>query len=524
MRHPMYLMLTAILALSSSVLFAFSHSGSERDTSKTLASDSTKVTLHPDDPALAALDALWLEERFAWQAFEKDTNCLNVAGFAWDSVPKYDDAAVAAKLALLDAQTPFHLTYNNYVQAFINLYTEQRRDVTSRVLGMAALYYPLFEEKLDQFDMPLELKHLAVVESALNPNARSRVGATGLWQFMYPTGKMYGLEVDTYKDERRDPLESTIAACRYMLFLYGMYDDWNLVLAAYNSGPGNVNKAIRRSGGKRDYWQIRPYLPRETRGYVPAFIAVNYVMNYAADHNIYPTMPGFLFAEVDTVHLCRETTFDQIARVTGLDLLSLEVLNPVYRRNFIPGDRGCQAITLPIEAVGKLLANQESMYEMELGPQVVSGYVYEDVVETHVVRSGEAPGLIAQRYGVSLNDLREWNNIRGNRIYPGQKLEIRKTVKTPASAASAQAKPKTDQSSTAQAETPKNKTGQTGQGETSASNSSGGTYHIVRSGDTLWDIARLYPGVSANDIIRVNTGVSSKTLKPGQKLRIPPRS
>lgn len=524
MRHLMYLMLTSVLALSCSAVFAFSQSGSERDTSKVFASDTTKVKILPDDPAIAALDALWLEERFAWQAFEKDTNCLNVAGFAWDSVPKYDDATVAAKLALLDAQTPFNLTYNNYVQAFINLYAEQRRDVTSRVLGMAALYYPLFEEKLDQFDMPLELKHLAVVESALNPNARSRVGATGLWQFMYPTGKMYGLEVDTYKDERRDPLESTIAACRYMLFLYGMYDDWNLVLAAYNSGPGNVNKAIRRSGGKRDYWEIRPYLPRETRGYVPAFIAVNYVMNYAADHNIYPTMPGFLFAEVDTVHICRETTFDQIARVTGLDLLSLEVLNPVYKRNFIPGDRGCQAITLPIEAVGKLLANQESMYEMELGPQVVSGYVYEDVVETHVVRSGEAPGVIAQRYGVSLRDLQEWNNIKGNRIYPGQKLVIRKTVKTPASAASGQATAKAEKTSSNEPQATTEKKPQTADAATSASNGSGTKYHVVRSGDTLWDIARLYPGVSANDIIRANAGVSSKSLKPGQKLRIPPQS
>jgi membrane-bound lytic murein transglycosylase D len=505
--RPSLLPLLTLLLFSS--LNSFCSPLTDQDTSSVTQVDTTGPAILADDPTLAAMDALWVEERFRWQDFEHDSVLLNTMGFRWDSIPKYSSEEIADKLEKLNKLTPFDLKHNRIVEAFINVYTERRRDVTSRVLGLAALYYPMFEEKLDQYNIPLELKHLAVVESALNPSARSRVGATGLWQFMYATGKMYGLQVDTYTDDRRDPLKSTIAACKYMLFLYGMYDDWNMVLAAYNSGPGNVNKAIRRSGGKRDYWEIRPYLPRETRGYVPAFIAVNYVMNYASDHNIYPTMPAYLFAEVDTVHICRETSFNQIAKVTGMNVESLEALNPAMKRNIIPETEVCTPVYLPVEAVGKFLANVDSLYEMpEQAPQLVNGKIYEDVVETHVVRSGEVLGVIAERYSVSTSALREWNNVRGNRIYPGQKLEIRKTVtRTPG-----QSKPAKETSGQANAAVQ--------QKDTSESDRT----HTVQSGDTLWDIARLYPGISATDIIRVNNGVSSRSLRPGQTLKIPPAS
>ncbi len=476
---------------------------------------------------------MWLEERMLWQAFTADSVCLNVYDYAWDSIPVLSDDEIAAKLARLNDLSPFDLRYNRYVQAFINLYAIQRREVTSRVLGMAALYYPLFEEKLDQFDMPLELKHLAVVESALNPIARSRVGATGLWQFMYNTGKMYGLQVDTYIDERRDPIKSTIAACRYMLFLHGMYNDWNLVLAAYNAGPGNVNKAIRRSGGKRDYWSIRPFLPRETRGYVPAFIAVNYVMNHAADHNIYPSMPSYLFSEIDTVHICRETTFNQISHITGTEISALEILNPSLKRNFVPNNDQCIPVYMPIDAIGTFVQYADSLYKLpDLGPQPINGFIYEDIVETHIVRRGEVLGLIAQRHGVGLSQLREWNNIRGNNIYPGQRLAIHKTVKRAASTTqntnstaevqkgSGAATPTTK----APAEDEKSAASQASAKNEQAKPSVQSNYHIVQRGDTLWDIAKKYPGISANDIIKANSGVSSKSLKPGQKLTIPPAS
>ncbi|MCA1750207.1 MAG: LysM peptidoglycan-binding domain-containing protein [Flavobacteriales bacterium] len=509
MISPRSILLSLAILLFFNSFNAFSAMPAERDTSSVAQPDTTGPVILPDDPTLAAMDALWVEERFRWQAFESDTAILNTLGFRWDSIPKYSSDELAAKLQKLNNHTPFDLQHNRTVEAFINLYTEQRRDVTSRVLGLAALYYPMFEEKLDQYNIPLELKHLAVVESALNPSARSRVGATGLWQFMYATGKMYGLQVDTYTDERRDPLKSTIAACKYMLFLYGMYDDWNLVLAAYNSGPGNVNKAIRRSGGKRDYWDIRPYLPRETRGYVPAFIAVNYVMNYASDHNIYPSMPSYLFAEVDTVHICRETSFNQIAKVTGVTVESLEVLNPAMKRNIIPETEICTHVYLPVQAVGEFLANVDSLYKMpDEEPQLVDGKIYEDVVETHVVRSGEVLGVIAQRYGVSTSSLREWNNVRGNRIYPGQKLEIKKTITR---------KP-------GETTPPKDAPKQVAAAVQKQATSGSDRTHTVQSGDTLWDIARMYPGISANDIIRVNRGVSSHSLRPGQKLKIPPTS
>ena len=259
----------------------------------------------------------------------------------------------------------------------------------------------MFEEKLDQFDIPLELKHLAVVESALNPSARSWVGASGLWQFMYTTGKIYNLEVTSYVDERRDPYASTIAACRYMKKLYSMYGDWNLVLAAYNSGPGNVNKAIRRSGGHKDYWKIRPYLPRETRGYVPAFIAVNYVMNYAPEHNLYPTVPTHLYSDIDTVHVCRETRFDQISLFTGLTIEELEILNPSLKKNIIPETPTCQVLCLPQSTIGTYLANEDSLMNYKPSqPQAVDGYIEEEIVEYYTVRSGDVLGLIAQRHGV----------------------------------------------------------------------------------------------------------------------------
>jgi len=321
--------------------------------------------------------------------------------------------------------------------------------------------------------------------------------------------------VNSFIDERRDPYESTIAACQYMQYLYGLYDDWNLVLAAYNSGPGNVNKAIRRSGGRKTYWEIRPYLPRETRGYVPAFIAVNYIMNHAADHNLYPIEPPIQFPEVDTLQVCRRTTFDQISIFTGVSVKELEVLNPAMKRNIIPKSEKCLTVYLPMEAAGRFLANQEELYNYQPdAPQAVDGYIVEDVIETHVVRSGDVLGKIAERYGVGVSAIREWNNIRGNRIYPGQKLEIHKTIRTKVGQTVAQ---KTERKKESVEEEKSEKPKKT-------VDSSNLKIHVVQRGDTLWDIARLYPGVSITDIKSVNSGLDSRRLKPGQKIKIPPSS
>ncbi|HKK37836.1 MAG TPA: LysM peptidoglycan-binding domain-containing protein [Cryomorphaceae bacterium] len=503
------ILLVTFLSVSVSAAAVF------QDSTSAVIEDTTEVKIAADDPILLAMDQSWMNVGKEWLAFSDDSVSLNIHGFAPDSIPSYADSVYAKRIAVLNEGTPMELDYNNYVQAYINVYAKRRRDITEQVLGLAALYYPLFEEQLDRFDMPLELKHLAVVESGLNPSARSPVGATGLWQFMYTTGKVYNLEVNSFVDERRDPYQSTIAACQYMQYLHGLYDDWNLALAAYNSGPGNVNKAIRRSGGKRTYWEIRNYLPRETRGYVPAFIAVNYIMKHAADHNIYPVAPPLEFPEVDTLQICRRTTFDQISKFTGVSVEELEVLNPAMKRNIIPKSEKCQTVYLPVEAAGLFLANQDALYNFNTeAPQAVDGYIVEDVIETHVVRSGDVLGKIAERYGVGVSSVREWNNIRGNRIYPGQKLEIHKTIRTKVGETTAQkAEPKKESKGTDEKEEIK-----------TTESSSDIKVHIVQSGDTLWDIAKLYPGVSMDDIKSANSGLDSRRLKPGQKIKIPPAS
>lgn len=481
------------------------------DSSLTVPGDTAVAQIFPDDPVLASMDSLWADERLHCQIIG-DSACLNKYNYASDFIPEYTDSILEARLAVLDKATPLHLDYNRYVKAFISLYVDKRRDITARVLGLSELYYPLLEEKLDQFDIPIELKHLAVVESALNPSARSRVGATGLWQFMYNTGRIYGLEVDSYVDDRRDPYKSTIAACRYMRFLYGMYGDWNLVLAAYNSGPGNVNKAIRRSGGYHDYWKIRAYLPRETRSYVPAFIAVNYVMNYATEHNIYPRTPDYVYTQIDTIHVCKEATFDQISHFTNVSTAELSLLNPSLKRNIVPESPKCRAVYLPASAIGLFLANEDSLYQYNKeAPQSVDGYVVEDVVSTYTVRRGDVLGLIAQRNGVGVSQLRMWNNIRGNHIYPGQKLEIRKTVKTKESEAD-----NSKNETVAQSEAPKKSSG-----TVSDKKSVVDIYHTIQTGDTLWDIANKYPGISVNDLKAANSNLNFRHLKPGQKIKIP---
>lgn len=247
----------------------------------------------------------------------------------------YHDSVYAKRL--YDLPTVMELSYNQVVKNHIEMYAGRRRDQVSYMLALGEYYFPMFEEALDREGMPLELKYLPVIESALNPTAVSRVGATGLWQFMLKTGKGYGLEVNSLVDERRDPYKSTQAAVKYLKDLYTIYGDWNLVIAAYNCGPGNVNKAIARSGGKRDYWEIYNRLPRETRGYVPAFIAANYIMNHYADHNICPAGAYGSELALDTVHVNEEMHFEQIAGVLNMPVSEIKRLNPQYKKDIIPG-------------------------------------------------------------------------------------------------------------------------------------------------------------------------------------------
>ena len=427
-----------------------------------------------------------------------DSCFLNVYEYPFDSVPVVTDSIYQQRLAVLDKESPMDLAFRDEVSSYLSHYVTRRRGQMSRMLGLSTYYFPLFEEQLDAHNLPLELKYLPVVESALNASAESRVGAKGLWQFMYRTGKAYDLQVTSYTDERMNPQQATEAACRYLSKLHGMYDDWLLALAAYNAGPGNVNKAMRRSG-KNTYWGIRPYLPRETRGYVPAFIAVVYTMNYASEHNIYPTEAVPNYWQCDSLEIRFNTTLNRVSEFTLASEDHLQWLNPQYTKGIIPGEHRPSALRVPIEDVALVINSMDSLKVVKKIETIAAAESpsRKQNRSTYTVKSGDVLGVIAQRHGVSLRDLKAWNGIRGNMIKPGQKLVLYGAKSQSSSSTSKVTKPKPQTDDT-------------------------GDYlvHTVRRGDTLWDIAKRYPGVSATDIQRLNPGINSKNLKLGSKLKI----
>jgi membrane-bound lytic murein transglycosylase D len=353
--------------------------------------------------------------------------------------PVYSDSVYIDRLSRIPSV--MEMPYNEIVRKYIDLYTGKLRGRVSFMLGAANFYMPIFEEALDAYDLPLELKYLPVIESALNPVAVSRAGATGLWQFMLKTGKVYGMETNSLVDERRDPIKSTWAAARYLKDLYAIYQDWNLVIAAYNCGPGNVNKAIRYADGKTDYWAIYNYLPRETRNYVPVFIAANYVMTYYCKHNICP-MTTAVPVTTDTVQVSRDLHFRQIADLCGISNEEIKSLNPQYKRDIIPGNTKPQTLRLPMASISAFIDRQDTIYdyrrnELFKNRRVVSvpeGRSRSQVTAVagkgkptyHKIRSGETLSAIAERYGVSVKQLQRWNGISGSRITAGKNLKIYK--------------------------------------------------------------------------------------------------
>ena len=345
--------------------------------------------------------------------------------------PKVSDSVYIDRLSRIPSI--IEMPFNEVVKRYIEAYTGRLRNKVSFMLAAANFYMPIFEEALDTYDLPMELKYLPIIESALNPKAQSRVRASGLWQFMLRTGKAYGLESNSLVEERFDPVKSTWAAVRYLKELYGIYKDWNLVLAAYNSGPGNVNKAIRRAGGSTDYWDIYPFLPKETRGYVPGFIAANYVMTYYCEHGICP-MESELPAVSDTIHINRDLHFQQVASVCNIDIEQLRSLNPQYKKEIVPGNSRVYALRLPNNTVGTFIERQDSIYAYDtkkLLPKRSTVAVSDGTsknskgAQYHKIRNGETLGGIARRYGVSVTQIRKLNGIKGNNIRAGRSIRVR---------------------------------------------------------------------------------------------------
>ncbi|MFO7723035.1 MAG: transglycosylase SLT domain-containing protein [Bacteroidales bacterium] len=394
--------------------------------------DSTATTAEagilPDDPILVMLDSMvnqsFLQRHLPFYALSAD----NPYGFCMEDIPYYEDSIVMLRLEELNSTTPFDLLYNAQVQKFIDFYAYRRRASVQRMLGLGRLYFPLFEQMLDKYNLPVELKYLAIVESALNPVAVSRAGAVGLWQFMPATGRLYGLNPGTSVDDRRDPYKATDAACRHFIDLYNRFGDWNLVLAAYNAGSGGVARAIKRSGGATDYWKVQPYLPKETQNYVPAFIAVCYVMSNHKEYNLFPVTPPFDYYELDTVTVSGNLTLDYLAEKMSYDRESLGFLNPALKNGAIYATpENPTVLTLPRSLVGFFIANAPTFYE-EMGNRESKPETAKPSVaasgRVHIVKKGESLGVIASKYRVSVNALKAKNHLKSTLIHPGQKLII----------------------------------------------------------------------------------------------------
>ena len=458
----------------------------------------------PDLPEAAKYDSLWMEVLYENASLSNEMfNEISSLDYDKTYPTSLPTDTLKARLARLNQKTPFNIAYNPSLENVIKSFLFRKRDLMEKMLTVSQFYFPLFEQKFDNYNIPLEMKYLAIVESALNPNARSRVGATGLWQFMYGTGKQFDLDVSSYVDDRSDPIKSTEAACRFLSQLYEIYGDWDLALAAYNSGPGNVNKAIRRSGGYKNYWNLRRYLPRETAGYVPAFLATMYLFEYAEEHGLKGEKVERAYFETDTVHVKSLITFDQVSELVGVGNKELKVLNPSYKLDVIPFIEGkSHTLRLPTYAVGSFVTNEEAIYahvknELESKesplPQLVAEAEQNRV--RYKVRSGDYLGRIAERYGVGVSQIKQWNGLRSNNLRIGQRLTIyprRIPGDAPANATAS---------------------------NSNTSIPEGAKVHTVQSGDSLWTISKKYPGISVDNLRQWN-GISGSNLKPGTKLKL----
>lgn len=440
-----------------------------------------------------SLLSLWYQQR--------DLNLMEVEPSDIDTIEMVSDIPDSVYISRLQKLNPYiSVPYNRIIRNHIVYYTQKMPEKMERILGLATYYIPIFEEIFDQYDMPLELTAMAVIESALNPKAVSRARAKGMWQFMYSTAKRYGLTINSYVDERFDPIASAHAAARYLRDSYLIFGDWTLAIASYNCGAGNVNKAIRRSGGSKDFWEIYPYLPRETRGYVPSFFAALYAMRYYKEHNLTPEhipMPP----HTDTIKVNKMLHFEQIAHYTGASIEELRTHNPQYLHDIIPGTEKEYILQLPYQFTGAFIDHEDEIYayndSVYFSPAALKKIQQsaEPSKIIHRVKRGETLSHIALRYGVSVKNIQRWNGI-GTRIREGQRLAIYTKGNGPATSSSSSS------------------------GKVNTSVSNGYVMYTVRSGDNLWNIAKKFSGVSVNDLQRLNGLSKNSKIYPGKKLKI----
>lgn len=400
------------------------------ETKEIIVNDTLRYTIR-DVVEAKRIDSLWLSFLLYPNRYEEMYEAVSEQTFEEIDYEELPTELLKERLLELNSKTPFKIEYSPQLESVIKQYLKSRRKILTRIIGLSKFYFPMFEEVLDKHNLPLELKYLAVVESGLDPRAKSRVGASGLWQFMYATGKSFGLENNSYVDDRHEPILATEAASQYLRYLHDTFDDWDLALAAYNSGPGNVSKAIRRSGGSTNYWNIRPFLPRETANYLPAFLATMYIFEYADEHGFYNESTILPIATTDTVHVKEMISFKHISEITDISEKDLQYLNPSYKLGIIPFVKErTHFLRLPLEALGTFVANEEKIYayakeDFDKGekpnPQLL---LSEPERIRYKVKNGDYLGKIANKYRVSVSQIRQWNGLKNNNIRAGQTLVI----------------------------------------------------------------------------------------------------
>ncbi|MGB1283668.1 MAG: transglycosylase SLT domain-containing protein [Polaribacter sp.] len=382
------------------------------------------------DYDIVLIDSLLLDSKYKSPLYDTSKYYLEDIDLKNVSDVNVSTEILKERLQKLNTKTPFHIAYNPKLEKVIKSYLKYRKKYFPILMAKAVYYFPMFEKYLDQYDIPLEMKYLAIVESALDPKAKSVVGATGLWQFMYTTGIQYQLNVSSYVDERQDPLKATIAACKYLSNLYTIFGDWDLALAAYNSGPGNVSKAIKRSGGYRNYWNIRPFLPRETADYVPAFYATMYLFEYQKEHQLVANKTEIRHFETDTIRVKKTISFDQISETTGISSELLQFLNPSYKLEIIPFIEGKKyAITLPRKNTINFIDKEQQIYALAetdaaKREKPLPKYFEMDRRIRYKVKNGDYLGKIADKFGVRISDIKRWNRLKNSRLKIGQRLSI----------------------------------------------------------------------------------------------------